>query len=118
MGVSMKDEFSGSRLPDLPDAGYSTQRERQLSDEIMMYIRGAERNRLLLLMNVCEGREKFRRVTKKAWRHLKVDDALCDAVFGYLVLLAGKDPELQRDELLKLDQAEKLRRAGLWLPRN
>lgn len=112
----MRDEFSGQRLPDLPDAGYSTQRERMLSDEVMFYIRGAERNRLLLLMNVCEGREKFRRVTRKAWKHLKVDDALCDAVFGYLVLLAGPNPEAQRDELLRLDRIEKLKRAGLWLP--
>jgi hypothetical protein len=114
----MKDEFASSRLPDIPNAGYATSREKRLSDEVMFYIRGAERNRLLLLSNVCEGREKFRRVTRKAWKHLKVDDALCDAVFGYLVLLAGANPELQRDELLRLDRAEKLRRAGLWLPRN
>ncbi len=111
----MNDEYAGQRLPDLPNAGYATQREKQLSDEVMFYIRGAERNRLLLLANVCEGREKFRRVTKKAWKHLKVDDELVDAVFGYLVLLAGPHPEAQREELTKMESA---RRNGIWLPQN
>lgn len=109
----MKDEFSASRLPDLPDAGYSTRREKQLTDEIMFYIRGAERNRMLLLSNVVGGREKFRRITKKAWRHLRVDDDLVDSVFGYLVLLAGPKPEEQLDHLKFL---EARKRSGLWLP--
>lgn len=112
----MQDEFAGQRLPDLPNAGYQTRREKALSDEIMMYVRGAERNRLLLLANVCEGREKFRRVVKKAWRHLKCDDDLADAVFGYLVLLAGPTPEIQREELIKLE--DRRRNGLLWTPQN
>ncbi len=111
----MRDEFADQRLPDLPTAGYATIREKQLTDEIMTYIRGAERNRLLLLANVCEGREKFRRITKKAWKHLRVDDDLVDAVFGYLVLLAGPNPEEQREHLLRMESA---RKAGIELPWN
>ncbi len=114
----MRDEFAASRLPDLPTEGYSTRREKQLTDEIMMYIRGAERNRILLLTNVVEGREKFRRVVKKAWRHLKCDDELADAVFGYLVLLAGKNPELQLDSLKALEETKRTRSKLLWTPTN
>ena len=103
----MRDEFAGSRLPDLPTAGYATKREKRLTDEIMFFLRGAERNRIFLLTMVCDGREKFRKVTKTAWRHLKVSDSLCDAVFGYLVLLAGPNPHDQRArlELLSGQQA-------------
>ncbi len=121
----MRDEFAASRLPDLPNDGYATKREKAMSDEIMTYIRGAERNRLLLLANVCEGREKFRRVVKKAWRHLKCDDEMADAVFGYLLLLAGPNPEAQREALIQLEDDKKtgliyrptemhVRRRGTW----
>jgi hypothetical protein len=107
----MRDEFADSRLPDLPTAGYATDREKHLTDEIMMFIRGAERNRIFLLTMVSEGREKFRKVTKKAWRHLKVDDNLCDAVFGYLVLLAGPNVHEQLDTMKVMESAKKV---GLW----
>lgn len=89
-------------LPDLPVAGYATRREKELTDEVMHFIRNTERDRLLLLDIVCNGKEKFRGVARKAWSHLKVDTELCDAVFGYLVLLAGAYPEMQRDSLLRL----------------
>ncbi len=111
----MRDEFSDQRLPDLPTAGYATIREKQLTDEIMNYIRAAERDRLNLIDTVCQGRERFRRIIKKAWKHLRANDELADAVFGYLVLLAGPNPQEQRDTLLQLDAA---RKAGLWLPKN
>lgn len=97
----MRDEFADQRLPDLPNDGYSTRREKALSDEIMFFIRGCERNRLLLLSIVCGGKEKFRGVTRKAWRHLRMDTDGSDAVFGYLELLAGQYPHLQRDELIR-----------------
>ena len=35
----MRDEFARTRLPDLPNAGYQTSREKQLSDEIMVFLR-------------------------------------------------------------------------------
>jgi hypothetical protein len=97
----VQDEFAGVRLPDLPNAGYSTAREKALSDEIMFFVRGCERNRLLLLTIVCDGKEKFRPIARKAWSHLRVDTDMADAVFGYLQMLAGKYPHLQRDELIR-----------------
>ncbi len=109
----MEDEFAGQRLPDLPNAGYSTTREKQLTDEIMFFIRGTERNRILLLTIVTERREKFRKTAMKAWKHLKADEALVDAVFGYLVLLAGANADEQLATLLTMENAKK---AGLWLP--
>lgn len=96
----MIDEFADQRLPDLPTDGYATRRERALTDEIMFFIRGAERDRLFLLSLVCDGQDKFRRVAHKAWHHLRADTDLCDAVFRYLELLAGAHPHLQRDILL------------------
>lgn len=108
-----RDEFAGQRLPDLPNVGYATQREKQCSDEIMTFIRGCERNRLLLLSIVCGRKEKARKVMKKAWKQLKADDETVDAVFGYLVIVAGENPEAQLENLQTLD---KMRAAGLWAP--
>ncbi len=96
------DQFADHRLPDLPTAGYATAREKALSDAVMMFIRDAERDRLYLLDMVCNGREKFRGVTLKAWKYLRVDQELVDAVFGYLVILAGQNPEAQRDAMLRM----------------
>jgi hypothetical protein len=107
----MIDEFADQRLPDLPNDGYATRREKQLSDEIMMFLRATERDRFMLLLYVIQGREKFRRIVKRAWRHLKCDDAMADAVFGYLVLLAGPYPERQLETLKTLADAK---RARLW----
>lgn len=111
----MKDQFVASRLPDLPNAGYATHREKALTDEIMMFVRGVERNRLLLLTIVSERRDKFRKTTMKAWKHLRVDEALVDAVFGYLALLAGDHVEEQLATLQSMNDA---RKAGLWIPSN
>ncbi len=96
--------IAASQLPDLPSAGFATTRERQLTDAIMFFLRGAERDRLWLLSMVCDGKGKFRNVTRKAWRFMKADDEIIDAVFGYLELLAGEFPHLQRDQLLKMGQ--------------
>lgn len=100
----MTDPFAASRLPDLPTAGYATQKEKAITDAVMFFIRDIERDRLCLLDIVCGGREKFRRVLGKEWRHLgnAVDTDIKDAVFGYLVLLAGDHPEAQRDKLLDM----------------
>ncbi len=100
----MKDEFAASRLPDLPNDGYSTSRERQMTDEIMFFIRGCERNRILLLSIVCDGKDKWRSIARKAWKHLKVTTELADKVFGYLELLAGEFPYLQLQELKRQQQ--------------
>lgn len=109
-----RDQFADSRLPDLPTAGYATTRERQLTDAIMMFIRDAERDRLLLLDIVVKGKEAFRKIAKKAWKHLKADASFADAVYGYLVLLAGENPEGQRDMLIALENRPPVSR--IWSP--
>ena len=48
----MTDPFADERLPDLPNAGYATTREKRLSDEMMEFIRQIERDRMRLL-HVC-----------------------------------------------------------------
>lgn len=106
----MRDKFANVRLPDLPIAGYATTKEKELTDAVMFFLRGAERDRLFLLSLVCDGPEKFRRVAMKAWRYLRVDGELVNAVYGYLVLLAGENPEIQRDQLLRLKDMTPVRR--------
>lgn len=110
MPLPERDKFASIRLEDLPTAGYATSREKQLTDTVMFFLRGAERDRLWLLSMVCDGQAKFRKVLLKAWRHVRADEELIDAVYGYLVLLAGKFPHLQRDELLRLQALGPVRR--------
>jgi hypothetical protein len=74
-----------------------------------MFLRATERDRVMLLLYVTEGREKFRRIVKRAWRHLKCDDTMADAVFGYLVLLAGPNPERQLEALKALSYTQRAR---------
>lgn len=105
-----KDEFADKRLPDIPNAGYSTPREKELSDAVMFFVRGAERDRLWLLSMVCDGKGKFRSVMLKAWKYLKVDEDLIDSIYGYLELLAGPYPTLQRDQLLRMNHLSPVQR--------
>lgn len=109
-----RDEFAASRLPELPNAGYQTSRERQLSDEIMTFVRDAERDRLYLVSMVCDGYDKFAKIARKAWQHLRVDDDLLKSVWGYLTLLAGPEPEAQRTGLLQLKWMTPAEKAGLF----
>lgn len=90
------DPLAASRLPDLPSAGYSTRKQRELSDAIMFLIRGVERDRVLLLEIVLQGQKQWRRIFKSAYRAIGADDEFADAVFGYLVLLAGPNPAAQK----------------------
>lgn len=92
------------RLPDLPHAGYATRTQRELSDAMMFLIRGFERDRLLLLETVQYGAGLWRKRFKKAYRAIKADDAIADAVFGYLVLLAGENIEAQKAQLQQLER--------------
>lgn len=109
------DEFADQRLPDLPNAGYSTKRERGLSDAIMFFIRNAERDRLYLLSLVCDGEDKFTKVFMKAFRFLRVDREMTHAVWGYLVLLAGQKPEEQLEQLKLIAKWSPYQR--VWGPR-
>lgn len=87
----MRDEFSGSRLPDLPNAGYATTREKALSDVVMQFMRMVERQRLLLLKIVIDGPARWRHVARGKWAGSQVTDDLLNAMFGYFELLA-RDP--------------------------
>jgi hypothetical protein len=77
-------------LPDLPIVGYSTTRERALTDNIQEFIRQIERDRPKLLTIVCEGREKWRRVAGDVWRGYRIgeEDGTLNAIFAYFELMA------------------------------
>ncbi len=82
-------------LPDLPNAGYSTQREKALSDSVMMFMRDIERDRIRLLTIVIEGRDKWRKVAGEIWRGLRIgeDISLLDDIYFYFTLQAGTLPQ-------------------------
>jgi hypothetical protein len=77
-------------LPDLPNVGYATRREKALSDNIMEFLRQIERDRPRLLTIVLEGREKWRRVASDVFRGYRIgeDDGALNAIYDYLTLLA------------------------------
>lgn len=103
----MSDALSSSRLPDLPNAGYATQLQRELSDAIMFLLRGIERDRLLLLEIVIEGRAKWRKRFLAAYRAIKADQEFADAVWGYLVMLAGPNPDAQKAILQGIERQQR-----------
>lgn len=78
------------RLPDLPNAGYATAREKQLSDEIMIFMRDVERDRVRLLSIVVGGKDKWRSVAGDIWRGLRIgeDHQLLDSIYDYFTLQA------------------------------
>ena len=92
-----------TNLGDLPNAGYSTRRERELTDAIMLFMRNMERDRVTLLSIVIDGRDKFRHVLLKEYKGLGLADRLCDRIFDYFVQQAGKYPIQQREALLSMD---------------
>jgi hypothetical protein len=92
-----------TNLGDLPNAGYSTKRERELTDAIMLFMRKVERERVWLLSIVIDGRDKFRHVLLKEYKGLGLADRLCDQIFDYFVQQAGKYPREQREALLSMD---------------
>lgn len=84
-------------LPDLPNAGYATDREKQLSDAIMQFMRETERNRPLLLSIVIGGKEQWRKNAQEIWRGLRVGEhhEALDSIFAYFELQAVR-PGVQR----------------------
>lgn len=84
-------------LPDLPNAGYATKRERRLSDEIQEFMRQVERDRMRLLTIVIEGIDRWKVVAGDIWRGYRIgeDHQLLDAVFHYFELQAVR-PMTQR----------------------
>lgn len=93
--------LDASRLPDLPNAGYVTPKEKATSDLIMFWLRAVERDRPLLLSIVVDGAARWRKVAGDAWhltrasRSTAVTTELLDRVFDYMALLAGPNPAEQ-----------------------
>lgn len=78
-------------LPDIPNVGYATEREKRGSDQLMTFIRDTERNRFLLLTIVLEGRATWRtRASKVFAAGMDLDAYALDATFDYLTLMAAK----------------------------
>lgn len=98
------------RLPDLPNAGYATQRERELTDRIMDFMRQTERDRLLLLTIVIEGKAKFRKLADDAMRGLRLSEhtGLTDSIYDYFTLQACR-PRTQRLLLASAQNPQKWR---------
>lgn len=97
-------------LPDLPNAGYSTQRERELTDMIMDFMRQTERNRLLLLTIVIEGKQLWRKHAQSIWRGMRIgeDHQLLDSIYDYFTLQACR-PRTQRLLLTAAQNPQKWR---------
>lgn len=92
-------------LGDLPNAGYVTQREKALSDAMMLYLRAFERmadGRQLLLMMVIEGFDKWAAIARKEFQAWRISDEELRATFAYMVQLAGRDPIEQLAQLVKI----------------
>jgi hypothetical protein len=89
------------RLPDLPNAGYATHREKSLSDAVMQFMRDVERDRLRLLTIVLAGRTRWRQVAQSVWRGVRIgeDHQLLDAIYDYFTLQAC--PPTVQYELLR-----------------
>lgn len=84
------------RLPDLPNVGYSTHREKVGSDAIMDFIRKTERDRLRLLQIVVEGPDKWRKVAGDLWQGSAIEAEAVDEIYRYLTLMAAKAPDQRR----------------------
>jgi ribosomal protein S18 acetylase RimI-like enzyme len=103
----MSDALDASRLGDLPNAGYATKRERELTDAIMLFMRKVERDRLFLLHIVVEGREKFASVVLKEYRGLGLVDRLVDQMYEYFRRQAGANPLGQLEALERMTNRER-----------
>ncbi len=84
-------------LPDIPNAGYSTAREKELTDMIMVFMRDVERNRLRLLTIVIEGKDRWRKVAGDIWRSHRIAESpdLVDGIYDYFLMQAAR-PNTQR----------------------
>ncbi len=76
-------------LPDLPNVGYATTREKTGSDMIMVFMRAVDRDRMRLLSIVCEGRETWRKNAASVFgRSVSIDTEAIDAMYDYFTLQA------------------------------
>jgi len=105
------DPLSASRLPDLPNAGYASKRQKETSDAIMFFMRMVERNRALLLMIVVDGIDKWLRTAGTVWRGLLIDKEILTSIYRYFVLQAGPNPA---EQLLILHGSMELEKRESW----
>jgi len=78
-------------LPDLPNVGYATERQKAGTDQIMIFMREIERDRFRLLTIVIEGKEKWRHVARAVFgTTLGIDDEALDAMYQYFTLQAAR----------------------------
>ena len=122
-------------LPDIPEVGHSTRREKELTDSIMLFMRHVERDRARLLTIVLDGRDRWKKVAGDIWRGYRIgkDASTLDAIYDYFALQAAPVPvqvelldhlqnPLKRDELhtammpqLEIER-ESLRLMAKWTP--
>ena len=87
---------SASRLPELPNAGYASNRAKFTSDVICNFLRTVERNRPFLLTIVTDGIDKWLKTAGRAWRFgMVIDSDILRSVFSYMARMAGPNPEAQ-----------------------
>lgn len=98
-------------LPDLPNAGYASNRQKQTSDAIMFFMRGVERDRELLLTIVLDGLDKWLKTAGSVWKGLLIDRELLTSVYRYFVMQAGENPAQQ---LLILHGMNEQRAREVW----
>ncbi len=104
------DAYAGQRLPDIPHDGMQTRREKELHDVIQQFCREMERDRICLLSIVIDGKHKWRKVAKDKCAGLRISDDLCDEIFAWFVAVAGPNPMMQRDSLLRLSQVSPIQK--------
>lgn len=111
--------LAASRLGDLPNCGYSTAKERESSDAIMLFMRGVERQRDWLLKIVIGGREAWHQIAGKIWgadssgRGLLITHEKLNEMFDYFVQQAGANPEQQLETLALMAKWSPAQRTGL-----
>jgi hypothetical protein len=78
-------------LPDIPNVGYATERQKTGTDQIMTFMRDIERDRLRLLTIVVEGRDKWRQVARQVFGHaMDITDDILDEMFWYFTLQCAR----------------------------
>ncbi len=102
-------------LPDLPNAGYSTNRAKLLSDQIQEVMRDVERHRLRMVKIVLGGPEEWRRVGKDVFGSW-IDVELLDTMYEYFRLQCADGTPYQRELLENLKNPVKTRQIvrELW----
>jgi len=95
-----RDPYRNERLPDLPNVGFATASEKEISDLIQFFMREVERQRPLLLEIVIAGRDKWVETARRIWgvRRLLTEDKVGE-IYDYFAQQAGPNP---RDQLAAL----------------